>query len=102
MDKLRILKEFEKLTAGDALDTDEFRLYLLLLAHCGDTRNGEIAYRTVRRALGEGFTPVRLKQACHRLSLYNLVEIVFTRQDTTAGDDFTLIYRIYSVGEQRE
>lgn len=102
MDKLRILREFEKLTVGDDLNTHEVRLYLLLLAHCGDTRNGEIAYRTLKRVFGEEFTLDSLKQACRKLSRYKLVEIVFSRLNTAVNDDFILIYRIYPAGEQQE
>jgi hypothetical protein len=43
MDKLRILKEFEKLALGDTLEIDEIRLYLLLLAYCRGANSGEIA-----------------------------------------------------------
>ena len=95
MDKLRILKEFEKLALGDALEIDEIRLYLLLLAYCGRANNGEIAYKTVKYGLGEGFSPARFEQALLRLSGNNLIELVSPLLDWCGVEDFILAYRIF-------
>ena len=101
MDKLRILKEFERLAFGDTLETDEIRLYLLLLAYCREAKDGEIAYRTVKDALGEGFSPVRFKQACLRLSSNNLIKIVSPPLNRITVGDFNLVYRIFPYAEKR-
>jgi len=101
VDKLRILKEFERLAFGDTLETDEIRLYLLLLAYCREAKGGKIAYRTVKDALGEGFSPVRFKQACLRLSSNNLIKIVSPPLNRITVGDFNLVYRIFPYAEKR-
>jgi len=101
VDKLRILKEFERLAFGDTLETDEIRLYLLLLAYCREAKGGEITYRTVKDALGEGFSPVRFKQACLRLSSNNLIKIVSPPLNRITVGDFNLVYRIFPYAEKR-
>ena len=102
MDKLHILKEFEKLALGDTLEIDEIRLYLLLLAYCGGANSGEIAYRTVKDALGEGFSPARFKHALLRLSGNNLIELVSPSLGRCTVEDFTLAYRIFPyAGKER-
>ncbi len=94
MDKLRILKEFEKLALGDTLEADEIRLYLLLLACCREANRGEIAYGAVKDALGEGLSPAGFRQALLRLSANRLIEVVSPPLDRL-DDDFTLGYRIF-------
>ena len=101
MDKLRILKEFEKLALKESLETDEVRLYLLLLANCGARRRGGIEYNTIRGALGKGFSPARLKRACRRLSAHGLIEVVSPPMDGVAGNDFSMVYRIFNLAEGR-
>jgi len=97
VDKLRILKEFERLALGNTLETDEIRLYLLLLAYCREAKGGEITYRTVKDALGEGFSPARFKQACLRLSSNNLIKVVSPPLNRMTVGDFNLAYRILPV-----
>lgn len=101
MDKLRILKEFERLAFGDTLETDEIRLYLLLLAYCREAKSGEITYRTVKDALGEGFSPARFKQACLRLSSNNLIKVVSPPLNRITVGDFSLVYRIFPYAEKQ-
>ena len=101
MDKLRILKEFERLAFGDTLETDEIRLYLLLLAYCREAKDGEITYRTVKDALGEGFSPARFKQACLRLSSNNLIKVVSPPLNRITVGDFNLVYRIFPYAEKQ-
>jgi hypothetical protein len=96
VDKLRILKEFEKMALGDTLEIDDIRLYLLFLAYCrGTNNNGAIAYRTVKDALGDGFSPSKFKHALLRLSMKNLVELVSPQPDRVILDDFIVVYRIF-------
>ncbi|HLA05567.1 MAG TPA: hypothetical protein VJZ16_06265 [Syntrophales bacterium] len=102
MDKLRILKEFERLAFGDTLETDEIRLYLLLLAYCREAKGGEITYRTVKEALGEEFSPDRFKQACLRLSSNNLIKVVSPPLNRITVGDFSLVYRIFPYAENKE
>jgi len=101
VDKLRILKEFERLAFGDTLETDEIRLYLLLLAYCREAKDGEIAYRTVKDALGEGFSPARFKQACLRLSSNNLIKVDSPPLNRITVGDFSLVYRIFPYAEKQ-
>jgi hypothetical protein len=101
VDKLRILKEFERLAFGDILETDEIRLYLLLLAYSREAKSGEITYRTVKDALGEGFSPDRFKQACLRLASNNLIEVVFPPLNRIIVGDFSLMYRIFPYAEKQ-
>ncbi len=100
VDKLRILKEFEKLALGDTLEIDEIRLYLLLLAYCREAISGEIAYGTVKGALGEGFSTARFRQACCQLTQYKLIEVVSPSLDRIAEGDFTLEYRLFPYAEK--
>ena len=102
MDKLRILKEFEKLALGNTLEIDEIRLYLLFLAYCGGANCGEIAYKNIKHALGEGFSPARFKHALFRLSANNLIELVSPPLGRTIVEDFIVAYRIFPyVGKER-
>lgn len=99
MDKLRILKEFERLALKKTLDSDEIRLYLLLLVNCGATGQGEISYSTITGALGNAFFPARLKRVCRRLSAHGLIEVIFPFPDKIAEEDFMLAYRILPLAE---
>ena len=101
MDKLGLLKEFERLAFGDTLETDEVRLYLLLLAYCREARSGEITYGTIKNALGEEFSPARLKQACLRLSDNNLIQVVVPPLNRIPAGDFNLVYRIFLHAEKQ-
>jgi hypothetical protein len=95
VDKLRILKEFEKLALGDTLEIDEIRLYLLLLAFCRRANSGEIAYKTVNDALGKEFSPAMFEHALLRLSGNNLIELVSPPVGRTVVEDFVVAYRIF-------
>ena len=99
MDKLRILKEFERLALKESLATDEVMLYLLLLANCGARRHGRITYNTIRGALGKEFSPARFKQACRRLSAHGLIEVVSSPLEGIAGNDFSVKYRVLNLAE---
>ena len=101
MDKLHILKEFQKLAFGDILEIDEIRLYLLLLAYSREAKSGEITFRTVKDALGEGFSQARFKHACLRLASNNLIEVVSPPLNRITGGDFSLVYRIFPYAEKQ-
>lgn len=100
MDKLCLLKKIEKLALGNNLEIDEIRLYLLLLAYCREAISGEIAYATVKGALGEEFSPARFRQACRQLTQYNLIEVVSPPLDRVTIGNFTLVYRIFPYVEK--
>lgn len=100
MDRLGVLKAFEKLVEGGALDTDEIRLYLLLLANCGHTKTGAISYRTIRDALGEGYSLARLKRSCHHLGKHGLIENLPPFLGESSTEDSILTYRILSLAEK--
>jgi len=76
VDKLHLLKEFERLARKEGLESDEIRLYLLLLANCDITLHGELGFDTIKGALGKRFSPTRLNRACRRLSVHGLIEVV--------------------------
>lgn len=101
MDKLHILKEFEKLALRESLGRDDVRLYLLLLANCGRRGGGEIAGKTIEDALGWGFPTVKLQRACHHLSELGLIALVSPLPDDASAADFTVAYTISSLQRQR-
>ena len=102
MDRLRILKEFQKLALGDVLEIDEIKLYLLLLAYSRVAKYGEITYGTVKGAFGEELSLFRFRQVCCQLTRHNLVEIVSPPLDKISGNDFILRYRIFPCREKQE
>ncbi len=101
MDKLHLLKEFERLARKEGLESDEIRLYLLLLANCGATSQGEISYSTITGALGKGFPPPRLKRTCRRLSDHGLIEVISPLLDEMTAEDITVAYVIVPLAEDR-
>jgi len=100
VDKLRILKEFERLALKKALETDEIRLYLLLLANCDITGNGKIECRAIKDALGKRFLPNRLNRTCRQLSVHGLIEVITPSFDEISEEDFPLEYRILQLAEE--
>ncbi|HYS44267.1 MAG TPA: hypothetical protein VEM32_09850 [Geobacteraceae bacterium] len=94
MDKLCLLKAFEKQTFKVTLESDEILLYLLLLADCDSSGDGRIESAAIDDALGEGFPAVRLKQACRRLSGHNIIEVVSPDLDEINAENFTMFYRL--------
>lgn len=101
MDKLHILKEFEKLALRESLGLDDVRLYLLLLAHCDSRGGGTIAWRIIEDALGWRFSTVRLQRACHHLSELDLIALASPLPDGASAADFTVAYTISSLQRQR-
>ncbi|HEY6873913.1 MAG TPA: hypothetical protein VI298_14405 [Geobacteraceae bacterium] len=101
MDKLRTLKEFEKTAFAERLGGRETRLYLLLLANCGENGSGQIACDTVKDALGKGFSPAGLGRACRRLAALGLIERIFPLPDGMSGEDCILAYRILPPAEEQ-
>lgn len=98
MDTLDQFKALEKLAAGKNLDADEIRLYLLLLANCRGSRNGQIAYTTIKSAIGRGFSPAKLKKACQRLLKGNLVVVTSPFPERINEETFILFYLIPPTG----
>ena len=101
MDKLRILKKFERLALKKTLEADEIRLYLLLLANCDLTGNGKIEYRAIKDALGKKFFSTKLNRACRRLSDHGLIEVITPSFDEISEEDFPLEYRILQLAEEQ-
>ena len=95
MNRLRILKEFENLARRESLDTDEIRLFLLLLANCRAPKHGEIEYSTVKSALGKQFSFAKLQRVCRRLSMHGLIEVILFPLDGLNGKDIVIAYRIF-------
>ena len=79
------------------LNTDETRLYIILLANCGENGDGKILLRGINRVLGEGFSMDRLKAACCKLSEYGLIEIPPSVLEQIKDDDSKLVYKIFPV-----
>lgn len=94
MDKLLILKAFEKVALTKPLEADGIRLYLLLLANCSARMVGSIEFCTITDALGNGFSAARLKQVCRRLSRHKLIEVVFPSPDKASDGNFTMTCRL--------
>jgi hypothetical protein len=99
MDPLNQFKELERLAAGNNLDADEIRLYLLLLANCRGSRKGQIAYTTIKSAIGGGFSPAKLKKACQRLLTGKLIVVTSPFPDCINEENLILSYLIPPTGE---
>ncbi len=99
MDALEQFKELEKQMAGKKLGADEIRLYLLLLANCRGSRNGQIAYSTIKSAIGKGFTPAKLEKACQQLFLGKLVVVTSPFPEIINEETFILSYSIPATGK---
>jgi hypothetical protein len=99
MDKLELLKELEKLVAGNGLDAVEIRLCLLLLTNCGGSRNGEIEYRTIKSAIGQEFSLDKLIKSCQRLFIYKLIAVTSPFPDGMNHDNFIISYIIFPARE---
>lgn len=95
MDKLRILKELERSAAWDIMNTDEIRLYFLLLANSKGAGE-EIGFGNIRDALGNGFTPEKLRETCRKLERYGLIEVASSLKDVN-DEDFRLAYHILEI-----
>lgn len=100
MDRLGVLKEFEKLVGTSNLDIVAVRLYLLLLANCGYANAGAISYRTIRDALGKGYSQARLKRACQHLGEHGLVEYFSPFPEETSTEDAVLTYKVLPFAEK--
>lgn len=96
MDKFRLLQEFAELAAEKALAIDQVRLYLLLLAACGEEGEGSIHPAAIDRALGKAYTPADMRRDVRRLAQENLIEIVSL--PGAAGS--TLRYRLLPIGSE--
>ena len=99
MDALDQFNELERLAAGKNLDADEIRLYLLLLANCRGSRNGQITYTTIKSAIGREFSPTKLEKACQRLLMGNLVLVTSPFPESISEENFILSYLIPPTGE---
>jgi hypothetical protein len=94
MDRQEFLKELEQLVSVNNLDSDEIRLYILLLTNCLGTRTGKIGYGTIKSAMGSEFSPGKLHNACQRLSSSKLIKLTSSSPLGTSDEDFTLTYMI--------
>lgn len=101
MDKLHILKDFTRLALKWTLESDEIRLYLLLLVNCDATRHGELGYGTIKGAFGKEFSPARLKRACRRLSSHGLIEVIPPLPDEITEEYFIMAYTILPLAEEQ-
>jgi hypothetical protein len=95
VDKHAVLKQFEKLAGKVSLNTGEIRLYLLLLANCRDTGDGEIEYITIKDALGDNrYMTGELPQICRHLEEHGVIEVLSTSLEEIIADNSILTYRI--------
>jgi hypothetical protein len=99
MDALEQFKELERLAAGNNLDADEIRLYLLLLANCRGSRSGQITFTTIRNAIGREFSPAKLEKACKRLFMGKLVVVTSPFPESLNEETFILSYSIPPTGK---
>ncbi len=97
MDKLRTLQSAKSCKIMDNLNTDEIRLYLILLANCGKNGDGKILLRVINGVLGQGFSIDRLKAACCKLSEYGLIEVPASSLEQIKDDGSKLAYKIFPV-----
>ena len=97
MDKLSILQSVKRCKIMDNLNTDEIRLYLILLANSGENGDGKILLRVIYEVLGEGFSTDRLRAACSKLEEYGLIEVPASSLEQVEDDDSKLVYKIFPV-----
>lgn len=97
MDKLHTLQSLKRCKIMDNLNTDETRLYLILLANCGDNGYGKVLLKVINGVLGEGFSMDRLKAACCKLSEFGLIEVSASSLEQINDDDSKLVYKIFPV-----
>lgn len=95
MDRQELLGELEDLVLFNNLETDDIKLYILLLTNCVGSRNGELGYRTIKSAMGREFSPGKLNNACQRLSNSKLIKVTSSGPEETTEDDFKMTYIIY-------
>jgi hypothetical protein len=94
MDRLELLKGLEKLVIEKGLESYEIRLYLLLLANCSWTGNGEIDHMTIKIALGGEFSRSYVEKVCQRLFSCKLITFSAIISVGPSEEDFTLSYMI--------
>ncbi|MBI4744984.1 MAG: hypothetical protein HY786_00195 [Deltaproteobacteria bacterium] len=97
MDKLRILQSVKRCKMIDNLNTDELRLYLILLANSRGNGDGKILLRGINRIFGEGFSVNRVKTACSKLAEYGLIEVPASSLERIRDYDSKLVYKIFPV-----
>ena len=95
MDRQEILSKLQQLVSFNNLDSDEIRLYILLLTNCLGTRTGEIGYGTIKSAMGREFSLSKLYNACQRLSNSKLIKVTSSSPLGTSDDYYTFTYMIY-------
>lgn len=100
MDKLSILQSVKRCKIMDNLNTDEIRLYLILLANSRENGDGKILFRVINGVLGEGFSRDRLNAACRKLAEYGLIEAPASSLEQINDNDSKLVYKIFPL-EQR-
>lgn len=95
MDILSVLADFEDRADREGLDTDSFKLFLLLLANYDcRKRSGVIRRDTIAAAFGEEFISTAFNRASLRLSGLGLLTIVSPQRIGTAQGDSAIIYGI--------
>lgn len=95
MKKLRLLAQFEERATREELDTDAFKLFLLLLANYDDrNQHGEIHVCAVAAAFGERFSFPGFTRACSRLISLGLIERIPSRQSGVVGEKPVMVYHI--------
>lgn len=97
MDKLSILQSVKRSKIMDNLNTNEIRLYLILLANSRENGDGKILLRVINGVLGEGFPIDRLKAACCKLSKYGLIDVSASSLEQIKDNDSKLVYKIFPV-----
>ena len=95
MDRRELLIELENLVSINDLDTDDIRLYILLLTNCIGSGTGRIGFGTIKSAIGMGFSIARLQKSCQRLVDRKLITVTSPTFPSN-GEDLTLCYRICS------
>jgi hypothetical protein len=95
MEKLSVLAEFEERANREGLDSDAFKMFLLLLANYDVRRRcGVIRLDTIAAAFGEGFSSARFNRVCHRLSDFGYVTVISHDRNATVEKDSTIVYGI--------
>lgn len=97
MDKFRVLQSAKRSKIMDSLNSDETRLYLILLANSGENGDGKMLLRVIDGVLGEGFSMDRLKAACSKLAEYGLIEFRASSLKDVNDEDFRLAYHILEI-----
>lgn len=93
MDRLCLARNLGEVASREGLAPVEIRLYLLLLANCGDSGQGTASYRQLAIVFGQLRFGGRIRRAVNRLAGLGLVQCA-SLPECMGEEEFVLSYSI--------